>query len=332
MSFDGNQFISRYLDDELTEAEIGEFQAWLTADSANMHQFVEASLLHDALHGFMQAQVAIDSEVEDRIATSTIRQTTKSYVSRRAVALLALASTILFVLVLWRGTAPVLAAQAELKKVIAANLLITDRSYTIDAEANQIGGARQRRRSAEDTRPPKPPLNGAKIYVRGKDWFVLERLLPSGDKFITGCDGQSSWAVPPQGAVRVSSNIQEFNRDVPGHEYSMSLCNLTDALTQLSLAYEINVLPIEDVESPLGNEEATRLLVATKKDGFRGPRRVEITYASESRLIEQIRFVDMPYGTDRLTVRMSLLELQQLSDQFFSHAFHHTADRKVVKE
>lgn len=332
MSFDGSQFMSRYLDDELTDIELGEFQTWLTADSENMQQFVEASLLHDALHGFMQAQVAIDREVEDRPATSAIRQTTKPYVLRRAVALLALASTILFVLVLWRGTTPVLAAQAELQKVIAANLLLTDRSYVIDVESNQIGGARQRRRSAEETRPPKPPLNKAKLYVRGQDSFVLERLLPSGDKFITGSDGKSSWAVPPQGAVRVSSNTQEFNRDVPGHEYSMSLCNLADALTQLSLAYEIHVLPVEHADSPLENEEATRLLVATKKDGFRGPRRVEITYTEESRLIEQIRFVDMPYGTDRLTVRVSLIELAQFPDLFFSHTSHHSADRKVVAE
>lgn len=332
MSIDWNQQISRYLDDELNATELHELQEWLLSDECHRKQFAEAATLHNQLHGHLLARAAIDIVEVDAPVLAKKPSLSAQGVSRRLGPIVAIAGTLLLIFIFWRGDTAAVAAHAELEKVIAANQLNEDRTYVLEVESNEIGGARQRRKPSNEQRPPKPPLNGARLYVRGNHKFVLQRFLNNGETFLTGCDGVSSWSVPQKGAVRVSSDPQEFNRDVPGHEYSMSLCQLDEALKQLSVAYDVFVLPNEEGGDTTEQLEDTRLLVATKRNGYRGPRRVEITYQQKSRLIEQIRFIDMPYGEDRMTVRMSLVELTSLANNFFEHSAHHAADRKVINE
>lgn len=69
-----------------------------------------------------------------------------------------------------------------------------------------------------------------------------------------------------------------------------------------------------------------------KKRGFRGPKRVEITYAATSGEIRQMRFVEMPYGPDRLTLLMTLLDDGALNSNFFDHESHHDQSRNVEFE
>lgn len=332
MSMDWQQQIDRYLDDDLFGPEFLAFQEWLASDPAHMQRFVEAAMLHDRLHGLMLARTSIDAIVKQQKLESKTLEPSKRPILRRVAGLLALATTILFVVVLWRGNTPAFAAHSELRKMIAAQVLSADRAYLIEVESSVVGGARQRRKLTDEIRPPKPPMDGARLFVRGNNMFVLERTLSTGELFVTGCDGKEVWSIPPKGAVRISEDLQKFNRDVPGHEYSMSLCNLSDALNQLKIAYEIDLLPLDNDDFSSSDAEATRLLVATKKSRSRGPRRVEITYTQESRWIEQIRFIDMPYGSDRLTIRMVLVEHSVLADDFFQHRSHHADDRKVIQE
>jgi hypothetical protein len=46
------------------------------------------------------------------------------------------------------------------------------------------------------------------------------------------------------------------------------------------------------------------LIVATKRRGQRGPRQVEVSYDPANDQLLAIRFVDMPYGSGRLTLRL----------------------------
>ncbi len=222
--------------------------------------------------------------------------------------------------------------QTELRRLISANAGPLERRYQIKVESTVIGGANPKDGEALDKRPPKPPLDDATLLVRGKNEFVLIRRLPNGRSFVTGCNGKTSWMVPPDGDVHVSSDLQRFNRDVPGHEHSMSLCHLDEALTQLHTAYELVSISPEPVDAKEIQEEPTRLLVATKKRGFPGPRRVEITYHATSGFIKHIRFVDMPYGTDRLTLAMTLIENLSMDTHDFQHDSYHTADREIIEE
>ncbi len=84
--------------------------------------------------------------------------------------------------------------------------------------------------------------------------FVLQRKLDNEQQFVTGSNGKVSWAVRPDGAVRVSSDLTRFNRDVPGHEHDMPLSNLHDGLEQLQTAYDVQVLPEEQPRTRAANQ------------------------------------------------------------------------------
>lgn len=215
-----------------------------------------------------------------------------------------------------------------------------------NAASSSPGAARD-----DDRRPPKPPMDDAVLYVGRGGRFVLVRQTESGEPFVTGCDGRESWSVRPEGPVRVSSDLTRFSRDLPGHEHGMPLIQIEHALESLRAAYDIELLPIEAVDDQADDDpadddahrrldgddadaaaEATRLLVAVKKRGFRGPRRVEITYAVRTGLIRQVRFLEMPYGPDRLTLRLTLQSEGAIDAAFFEHAFHHAPDHYVERE
>jgi len=42
--------------------------------------------------------------------------------------------------------------------------------------------------------------------------------------------------------------------------------------------------------------------------------------------------VDMPFGPERLTIRLTLMDEHELDPRFFEHAAHHAADRTVELE
>lgn len=109
----------------------------------------------------------------------------------------------------------------------------------------------------------------------------------------------------------------------------MPLVNIHDGLERLHLAYDVQLLPLE--YSGIA-EPATRLLVAVRHRKERGPKRVEISYEVDSGLIRQMRFVEMPYGPEQLTLRLTLLSESPLDERFFDHESHHAADRRVEEE
>lgn len=53
----------------------------------------------------------------------------------------------------------------------------------------------------EESDERRPPLDGATLPVRYPARYLLVRRFPDGRAFVTGSDGERSWAVPPTGAV-----------------------------------------------------------------------------------------------------------------------------------
>jgi hypothetical protein len=256
---------------------------------------------------------------------------------RSAAAILGIVSTVaVMMIIFWRGVGetPAAAAVTELNRLIAASAHAMDRTYHVAVEEVALPPERRERRGPGDaSRPPKPPMDDAVLHVRDGHQFVLIRTTPEGLPFITGSNGQASWAVRPDGPARVSSDLTRFNRDLPGHEYEMPLINIEDGLERLRVAYELQLQPIESSDSETQpGDEPLRLLVAVKKRGFRGPRRVEITYAVPTGQIRQLRFVDMPYGPQRLTLRLTLVDERNLAPGFFDHISHHGPERAVEFE
>ena len=144
-------------------------------------------------------------------------------------------------------------------------------------------------------------MNGAVLHVRGERQFVLVRMTLSGRPFVTGSNGQTSWAVRPDGPVRVSSDLTRFSHDLPGHEHSIPLINIQEGLEGLLGAYDVELQPVASQQDETRSaDDASRSIVAAKKSASRrGPRRVEITYAVRNGLIQQMRFVELPYAPGR---------------------------------
>ena len=332
--------VSQLIDGQLMAEEAAELNALMNGDSKAVENVVDQlmldSLLSDELGSeSLTALVDLVSEGPvDNVRSTPVRSLSRStgwFSVTFASCALVLAA--FFIRQLFIET-PVSAAVTELDRIITASTETVDRTYQITVEEAILPPGRgQRPRLPEHGRPPKPPLDGALLHVRGDQQFVLERITKEGLPFVTGSNGRTSWAVRPDGPVRVSSDLTRFNRDVPGHEHSMSLIKIHDGLEHLRNAYEIQLLPIENQEDNLTLKESPiRLIVAVKKRNGRGPRRVEITYSIRDGLIQQMRFIEMPYGPERLTLRMTLVEERDLGEAFFDHESHHAADRKVEFE
>lgn len=329
MNIDDQQLIQSYLDDALTAEQHDQLSQWLKADPAHAREFASAAMLHDRLRN-EAVNLEPSAEVVPLPAPAATRRWSGSFFALTTACLLLVAAFFI-----WQsaGTNSAAAAVVELNRIIAASSQPRDRTFSISVEETALPPRPRAKEPAERGRPPKPSIDGATLHVRGPNQFVLQRRVNEQQLFITGSNGKTSWAVRPDGPVRVSPDLSRFNHDVPGHEHAMPLNNLHDGLEQLRKAYDVEVLPIEDAEEDAGpNADPSRLLVAVKKRGFRGPLRMEITYAAVSGQIRQVRFVEMPYGPERLTLRMTLVAERDQSADFFDHQSHHDPQRAVEIE
>lgn len=325
MNADFQQLIEGYLDDALTAEQQKLLGDWIKSDEDHARTFAAEVMLHDRLRN---ASLVLEQGTERVSATIVTRSWVRSLFTLATTACL-----LLFVgFLLWQtvGVTPVSAAARELDRIIAASSRQLDRTFSIAVEETTFPNRRREQVMPDESRPPKPSIDGALLHVRGSNEFVLQRKVGENQFFTTGSNGKTSWAVQPDGSVRASSDLMRFSHDVPGHEHAMPLNNLHDGLEQLCGAYDVEVMPAESLEEGTSRSvEPNRLLAAVKKPGFRGPRRVEITYAATSGQIRQIRFIEMPYGPERLTLRMTLVGEQDLSTHYFDHEAHHDPQRRV---
>ena len=335
MSSDARELIDGYLDDALTADQQEELSAWIKANSEHARIFAEAMLLHDRLRNTLST-----AETPDAIHPSLTIESPRGWLggswlmSSLTRTTAAAAVLILGLATLWFsiGTQTASAAIRELDRIIVNSMKSKDRTFDIVVE--DITTDRRGKRSArpESQRPPKPPLDGASLYVRSGNQFVLIRKTQDGLPFVTGCDGKQSWAINTRGPVRFSADVHRFDHDLPGHETSIPLTNLHEGLQQLKRAYDLTFSALGPEEYQTGDGNEARQLIAVKKPKERGPQRVEIVYDATTGGILRMRFVQMPYGPDRLDLRLSLVSEEELSSDFFEHTSHHTPDRKIEVE
>lgn len=328
MTRDLSDLVSRHFDDLLTEDEHRALQDWLRSSPDHAREFVCAAMLHDRLRG---EQMAIALVPPAPFHPPGPVRTASGWRWRSLVLSSSVAAAIVGLLLVALEIGKTPAAATELQRLIAAQDEVLDRTYRIAVENAPV--PQQKRPPVDDDgRPPKPPLDGAILHVRRGRQFVLIRRTADGQDFVTGCNGRTSWAVRPDGPVRVSADLTRFHRDLPGHEHDFPLMEIERGLAHLQRAYDIQLLPIENADDRAASDLPTRLLVAVKKRGHRGPRRVEISYAVRTGQIRQLRFVEMPYGPERLTVRLTQEDGRPLGPDFFDHPSHHAADRVVEEE
>ncbi|MFN8765591.1 MAG: hypothetical protein ACK5ZC_14040 [Pirellulaceae bacterium] len=322
--------IWRYFDRQLTQKELEDLDRRLAENVAQRELFVQCALLHQRL-GDHWSDESSAKRKEDlgRMQAEPSRVNGLKGLRRFG---LAMAASLALIAIVWLavGSRPA-TASAELQRVIACQKASVDRTYRIAVEESFPIPSKQRE---EAWRPPKPSMDGAILHVRGTNRFVLIRTTDAGLPFLTGCDGNQSWVVKPDGPIRTSGDPSRFSRDLPGHEYAMPFIQIESTLKQLQEAFTIESLPAEldGAASDGVGGRVSRLLVAIKKPGRRGPRRVEVTYDAASGELMQVRFIDLPYGPKRLTLRMTSMEQTELPVDFFEHRHHHAADRRIETE
>lgn len=303
------ELIHAYLDDCLSDDEFARLASQLATDPELVDEFVAITALHDHLRNDWPPIAAV---------SPTETRSLKARLDRR-LAPLAVAAVMLFAVgtVVWQaiGPSPASAALVQLQRIVAVSLQSADRTYSITAEDD-----------AGTTEPGKPEIDGARLFVRMPNSYVLMRQYDDGTVFTTGCDGLQSWSIPPRGRVRVSPNVERFRGAVPGEQHAIAfLADIRD-LEPFTRIY--------DVETVSPNEEGLSCLRATRKPGQRGgPRSVDIYYDAATAVIQRMTLDRLPQakgGPRRLT--LELISEEPLAEGFFRHESHHSPDREVFAD
>lgn len=320
--------ISRQIDGQLSVDEHQELQRWINADPANAKLFVEYSLLHDGLHQELEDDLLQNSKnhAGEMVSPPGVWFRTRGiqWIGGSIAALLLMG---LFLIPFFTG-ATALAAEEQLERLIAVSKAAADRSYVVTA----IESNKKSRRTEFQSRKKKkqPPIDGAILHIRGETEYVLIRRFANGDQFITGCDGEQSWAVPPYGKVRVSQNLDKFQGALPGNQHAIPFINVQQDLRNIRDAYHIRWLDSE-TES---RRNGTGCLVAEKKSPeFRGAKYIEIWFDRESGTITEILFDKLPRAKGGpQSIVLELTDQTNLASGFFRHEAHHNSEREVVYE
>lgn len=318
MNEEQRRLINGYLDGILSEADEATLNSWVKAAPENAAAFADMVRLHDRLRAVIQASPAANL---DQVQPARPASLAAGYRAGRrwwpagVAGGLAVLAAVVFI-ALWSVNPPHASAASELDRLIDKATEAVDRSYVIRNLDPQPEQPEERR----------PPIDGATLHVRRPVQYVLVRKFPDGRSFVTGSDGEKSWSVPPNGAVRVSGDPLRFRGPVPGHQHGIPFADLRSDLVQLRDAY---------IVTPLGSDAAGKrgLLAIKKSVEYRGPNQVEIWYDPATGIIQRMIFAGMPKargGPD--SVAVELLEQRQLGNDFFKHPSHHSADRRVVEE
>jgi len=237
---------------------------------------------------------------------------------------------------LWSGSNPALAA---LDRVLEAMDDPVDRTYEISVEPGEgpelrEGGRKPPERGASRLPPEdrRPGLDGALLYVRNGNQFVLFRSTHSGELVINGSDGVEHWLIRPGRPVLVSTDPGAFRIPMPENLATIPLVDIRASLTGLRVAYQIEELAAER----LAEDDPTRWrhLRARKIDrATKGPKTVSIWFHPATNLIGRIRFEQMHLQgrPEPRCMTMSLVSHQPLPANWFDHDAHHAPDTPIER-
>ena len=227
-----NELVHLYLDDCIEQDDLLKLQSLLQESQSHREVFRDIALLHEQLSQTLpllalpaesirlarqveQITLAQQAEPKSAAPAPSVRQRS----NRSTLALIGVVAATLVLVTLLLPSRNRSFAGSELRRILHANQNVI-LHYRIDVDQTSRM-KKPRSKTNTDARPPKPSLHQAELFVEGSDRFVLIRTPEVGQAFITGCDGEISWAIAPQGAVRVSKDLGQFSRDIPGHEHSI---------------------------------------------------------------------------------------------------------------
>jgi hypothetical protein len=228
---------------------------------------------------------------------------------------------------------PANTAMASMDKMITAMDSSGDRTYSIRVEEGPGGN------------PPPPPgqpperrrepgqragLDGATLYLRGGDKFVLIRQAPSGMPLINGCDGQTRWLIRPDKPVLVSSDPQAFRIPMPPDLEAILALDLKATLLRIRDNYRVKFVD-ETRDDRTQNRSWIYLDADRRNRDFPGPKNIELWADSDTDILQRIEFADIRLQGDPAPKRLilELVDQNPFPDNWFTRQAHHSQDAKV---
>jgi len=222
---------------------------------------------------------------------------------------------------------------ATIDQMISAIENAGDRTYSVIVR-DQETGRRDRGDawSAVDgrNRRERAALDGATLYLRSRDQYVLYRYTPSGQTVMNGSDGLTNWLIRPKREVLVSNNPQAFRIPMPEDLADLLTLDFSDTLQQIRERYKIKYLGIVTVEQ--NQEKSWAYLHATRQNRrFKGPRVIRIWAHPDTGLLRRIEFADIQLQGDPEPKKLifDLMDQKQLPENWFTHIAHHSEDAEV---
>jgi hypothetical protein len=273
---------------------------------------------------------AVMRAIGEERPTSIKNATPQSGKNTRRFAFLAtvatLAASVLLVVAVYRPH-QVDAAMASLDRVIERAKQPVDRSYLIQVVEEFSQDQRPKNTSQEAwDRKSKEQLDGARLYVRGPDKFVLVRSLVDGRQRVSGYDGVESWSFREDSPVHVSSGSERFRGSMPGQQQTLPFLDMHASLTELRENYDITL-------SESHGEHLSQLYGVRKSRDVRGPKEVDIWFDETSGTVQRMVLYGLPpHKGSPKAVSLEFIDQTDRGPDFFSHASHHEPGRRIRHE
>ncbi|TWU45108.1 hypothetical protein Q31b_02790 [Novipirellula aureliae] len=239
------------------------------------------------------------------------------------VSTIAIAASLLFAAVLLLPLQNVSAGRLCLEKVIEAAARPFDRTYRVHVVEEYPRDKKPRNLSQEAwDREAEQQLDGATLFVRGADQYVLTAMLRSGIQRTTGSDGKVSWAFREGGPVHVSEDLNRFRGGVPGQQQDIPFMNIHSHLSQLQNGYQIELM--HEQGKTTDGSVLSQLVGIRKSSEVRGPKQIEIWFDADNGTIHKMLLSGLPRGRGGpKSLELELIDQSDLAPDFFSHPFHH---------
>lgn len=315
------RLIAGYFDETLSPDDEMLLERLVADDPDAALDVARAALFHDRLHDLLRMDAAGEPSTGRSAATRPAQPTRGSW-DRRWLSLTVAVCLAIAAVVAQRQTgSTAVAAGVALDRLVAAATVAADREYVVRVLDHGPDGPSPTVMSGGQGR--KPGIDGARLFLRGGDRFVLVRRFGDGSEFLTGSDGAVGWAVPPKGPVHLSRDVRRFRRGMPGEREALPFVDLRAGFEELRRGYRLALL---------ADGDAQVLRAERQRRHDRGPAVVRVWFAGDG-VATRIEMDGL--ATEDGQPRGVALELVSRSDRetdFFGHAAHHAADRDVEWE
>lgn len=318
-----DELASRCLLGLADETERAALSAILAESPDARERFTEHASLHAAL--IREAKAGALTNSQSSFFSSTGNEPAKPSRTRRfwlpaaaAAVFIAMATVITMA---WPGN-----ASAALDQMILALDQETDRAYRIEV-LDEVPQQPPPERDDRGRYPAGAFLDGASLWLRGSDHFVLQQNLPNGETRMMGGDGTSSWSIRGKGPVRISDDASRFGGGVIAKRREIAFLDLRNQVGELGRLYQLSG-PERSADGKTSVLHGVR-----KSSASGGAREVGIWFDPATGLIHRITLKGLPRdqgGPESITI--ALVSAEPLAADFFSHQSHHEPERPVVRE